>query len=115
MRTVTAEPVFAFPDDETARRFLKALPARITTWEKDLAVLARDMHAARRAVAEPLERNWAGAEVLRSRHHRLEVAVTEAELKLDAARRTLPSEALPIARLEARLARLKAALVALTP
>ena len=115
MRPVTAEPVFAFPDEETARRFLDALPARIAAWERDLAALARDMRTAHQAAGETAGRDWAGAELLRSRRHRLAVAVTEAELRLDAARRALPGEALAIARLEARLARLKAALVALAP
>ncbi len=115
MRTITARPVFAFPDTQTARDFLETLPARIATWEKDLAALARAIRTAQAAAANSARQAWAEAEVLRSQRHRLEVAVIEAELKLDAARRSLPAETLAIARLEARLARLKAALVTLTP
>ena len=113
MRTVAAQPVFAFPDTQAARHFLERLPARIAAWEQDLAALTRAMQVDRTASADNNEQRWAQAEVLRSRRHRLEVAVIEAELKLDAARRSLPTETLAIARLEARLARLKAALVAL--
>ncbi|RMF75128.1 MAG: hypothetical protein D6740_01325 [Alphaproteobacteria bacterium] len=115
MRSMTAKPVFAFPDAQTARRFLDSLPERIAGWEKDLAELARSGQGTGEAAAGNTGQDWAGAEVLRSRRHRLEVAVTEAELKLDAARRALPAEELRIARLQARLARLKAALVALAP
>ncbi len=113
MRTVAVQPVFAFPDTQAARHFLEELPARIAAWEQDLAALTRAIQADRTASADNNEQRWAQAEVLRSRRHRLEVAVIEAELKLDAARRSLPTETIAIARLEARLARLKAALVAL--
>ena len=87
----------------------------MATWEKELAALTQAIRAARETAADNTTQDWAEAEVVRSRRHRLEVAVTEAELKLDAARRSLPTEALAIARLEARLARLKAAIVTLIP
>ncbi|GIX16618.1 MAG: hypothetical protein KatS3mg119_0804 [Rhodothalassiaceae bacterium] len=115
MRLVAPEPVFAFASADEARAFLAALPARLDEWEREIAALERAAPAAGAtgAQAQGHGPDWAAAEVRRAQASRLAVALTEAELKLEAAGRALPGEELAIARLAARLARLKATLAAI--